>query len=91
MARSKPERTGDLAAAILASDRSAVAALAAVAVLVGVAIVAAASVRKLQAAHRAERAEWAFQCDQLETERDVARARFTVDSRGDVDDGGSDA
>lgn len=86
MARSKPERTGDLAAAIAASDRTAVVALATVAVLVGVAIVAAANMRQLRAAHKAERAEWAFQCDQLENERDVARARFTVDSAGDVDD-----
>jgi hypothetical protein len=80
----KPERSGDLGAAIDSADRKAVAAQAAVVFLVGVAIVAAVAVAQLRRAQKGERAEWAFWCQQMEFERDEARARFKVDSDGEV-------
>jgi hypothetical protein len=42
-------------------------------------------VAQLRRAQKGERAEWAFWCQQmLEFERDEARARFKVDSDGEV-------
>jgi uncharacterized membrane protein YoaK (UPF0700 family) len=82
----KPERTGDLAAAIDASDARAQAAVAAAVLVLGAIVIVIVTTHQLRRAHKAERAEWAFLCQQMETERDVARARFTAEPGGEVTD-----
>lgn len=90
--RNKPERTGDLGAAVDATDREALHASLMLVFMVGVVVSTALQLRQVGIARRAERAEWALQCQLLENERDDARARaarFTAGGGDVVDEHGS--
>jgi hypothetical protein len=78
--------TGDLADAIARADAKH-RAVSVELVMLGVAIVILALyVRELRSAHRAERAEFGFVVDTLQSELATARRRYEVDSDGEAEE-----